>query len=71
MSEETERRKIVMTGYDGSVGPYGFATAGGIGPLARLHGNAADSLLGAELVLANGTLVKVDPRLNKLSKYFQ
>jgi FAD/FMN-containing dehydrogenase len=38
----------------GSVGAIGFTVGGGAGPLARLHGLAADSVTAAEVVTADG-----------------
>ncbi len=41
-----------------SVGVAGFTLAGGISYLTRKHGLAVDNLVGAEVVLADGTLVR-------------
>ncbi len=41
-----------------SVGVAGFTLSGGIGYLTRKHGLAVDNLVGADVVLADGTLVR-------------
>ncbi|MDF5754669.1 FAD-binding oxidoreductase [Spongiactinospora sp. TRM90649] len=51
---------IAATGTIGSVGMVGLTLGGGYGPLAGRAGLAADNLLGAEIVLADGSLVRVD-----------
>ncbi len=43
-----------------SVGMAGFTLGGGIGYLNRAHGLALDNLLGADVVLADGSLVRAD-----------
>ena len=53
---------VVPTGTVGAVGMAGLALAGGYGPLCGRFGLALDSLLGAEVVLADGRRVTADPR---------
>jgi len=48
-----------VAGSHASVGVAGFTLGGGVGPLSRRFGLAADSLLRAEVVLADGRLVHV------------
>lgn len=51
---------VVTSGDYGGVGVGGLATAGGVGYFAREHGLTIDALRAAELVLADGTVVRVD-----------
>jgi hypothetical protein len=51
---------VTAAGSWGAVGYAGLATGGGYGPLLGRYGLAADNLLGAEVVLANGDLVVAD-----------
>ncbi len=51
---------VAVTGTAGSVGMVGLTTGGGYGPLSGRFGLAADNLLSAEVVLADGTLVVAD-----------
>ena len=46
---------VAATGVVGGVGLAGLTTAGGYGPLIGRYGLAADNLLGADVVLADGT----------------
>ncbi len=50
----------VPFGDSGSVGIGGLTLGGGVGYLVRRHGLTADSLLAAELVTADGRLLRVD-----------
>lgn len=50
----------VATGTAGTVGMAGLSLGGGYGPLLGTAGLAADNLLGAEVVLADGRLVSTD-----------
>lgn len=45
-------------GYCPSVGLVGFAMGGGLGIQSRLYGLGMDQIVGARIVLANGTIVK-------------
>lgn len=56
----TEHGWALSSGDAGSVGVGGLATAGGIGFLAREHGLTIDHLRAAEVVLADGSLVRTD-----------
>ena len=50
----------LSSGDSGGVGVGGLATAAGIGFLAREHGLTIDSLRAAEVVLADGSIVRTD-----------
>ncbi|HEY9324586.1 MAG TPA: FAD-binding oxidoreductase, partial [Agromyces sp.] len=50
----------LSSGDYGGVGVGGLATAGGIGFLAREHGLTIDHLCAAEIVLADGSIVRAD-----------
>jgi hypothetical protein len=54
-----------VTGNVGAVGMAGFLLAGGYGPLTTRFGLAVDNLLAAELVLADGRLVRADTSQNQ------
>lgn len=49
-----------VTGTAGAVGLVGLTLGGGYGPLIGRFGLAADNLLGADVVLADGSLVRAD-----------
>ena len=55
-----EQGLVVGFGDSGSVGIGGITLAGGIGFLVRKHGLTIDSVLGAEIVTADGRLLSVD-----------
>ncbi|PWV54492.1 FAD-binding oxidoreductase [Chitinophaga sp. S165] len=50
-------KQVAVTGTIGCVGFAGFTLGGGYGPLSPSYGLAIDNLLGAELVLADGSIV--------------
>jgi FAD/FMN-containing dehydrogenase len=50
----------LSSGDTGDVGVGGLATAGGIGLMSRLHGLTIDHMRAAELVLADGSVVRTD-----------
>ena len=52
---------VAALGNCGAVGMAGLTLGGGYGPLNGLYGLAADNLLGAEVVLANGHRVTISP----------
>jgi FAD/FMN-containing dehydrogenase/alkanesulfonate monooxygenase SsuD/methylene tetrahydromethanopterin reductase-like flavin-dependent oxidoreductase (luciferase family) len=52
----------LTSGDYGGVGVGGLATAGGLGFLARQHGLTIDHLRAADVVLADGTIVRTDAR---------
>jgi FAD/FMN-containing dehydrogenase len=52
------------TGNCGAVGMVGLTTGGGYGPLTSRYGLAADNLLAADVVLADGRLVHCDEHNN-------
>jgi alkanesulfonate monooxygenase SsuD/methylene tetrahydromethanopterin reductase-like flavin-dependent oxidoreductase (luciferase family) len=54
----------LSSGDYGGVGVGGLATAGGVGWLGREHGLTIDHLRAAEIVLADGTLVRADKNEN-------
>jgi hypothetical protein len=55
---------MAVTGWNGVPGMTGLTTVGGYGPLVASHGLALDSLIGAELALADGQCGTVDRNEN-------
>lgn len=55
-----EQGLAAVIGSDGAVGMVGLFTGGGYGPLMTRFGLACDSLLSAEVVLADGRIVRCD-----------
>ena len=53
-----------VTGAAGTIGSSGLLTGGGYGPLLPRFGLALDTLLGAEIVLADGQIVFADSSQN-------
>ena len=51
---------VITSGDYGGVGVGGLATAGGVGYFAREHGLTIDRMRATELVLADGSVVRVD-----------
>lgn len=60
VSAAEQRGLTAVTGTVGSVGMSGLTLGGGYGPLIGRFGLAADNLLGAEVVLADGSRVTTD-----------
>jgi len=61
----TEEHDLVYpAGQAGNVGVVGYALGGGIGWLVRKLGPAVDHLVGADIVLANGSIVRADDTEN-------
>jgi FAD/FMN-containing dehydrogenase len=54
----------VSSGDSGDVGVGGLATTGGLGLMARSHGLTIDRMLSAELVTADGRVLRVSPEEN-------
>jgi FAD/FMN-containing dehydrogenase len=52
---------VAALGNCGTVGVAGFTLGGGYGPLSGTGGLAADNVLGAEIVLADGRLLTTGP----------
>ena len=60
----TSSNLIAVTGWHGVPGMTGSVTVGGYGPLIASHGLALDSLIGAEVVLADGLRLTADQDKN-------
>ncbi len=56
----TASNRLAVTGWHSAPGMVGTTTVGGYGPLIARHGLALDSLIGAELVLADGQRITAD-----------
>jgi len=56
--------RAVLHGSSPDVGVAGYTLGGGIGWYARKHGMAANSLVAAEVVIGDGTLVRADAETN-------
>jgi len=56
-----EHGLAALAGSAANVGVLGYTLGGGIGWLARKYGLSANSVVAAELVLPDGTLVRADP----------
>jgi FAD/FMN-containing dehydrogenase len=59
-----EHSLIPVTGWNGVIGMTGLTLNGGYGPLIASHGLALDSLVGAELVIADGRRITVNADKN-------
>jgi len=55
---------VAVTGAVASVGVVGLTLGGGYGPLSPKYGLAVDNLVGAQVVLADGSLVTADADKN-------
>jgi FAD/FMN-containing dehydrogenase len=64
ISATTPYGLVAATGNCGAVGMAGLTTGGGYGPLTSRYGLAADNVLAAEVVLADGRLVHCDNHNN-------
>ena len=60
----TEKGLAIGFGDTGSVGVGGITTGGGVGYLVRKHGLTIDNLLAAEIVTADGELLRADADTN-------
>jgi len=63
LAAASERGLVAATGTIGTVGVAGLTLGGGYGPLAGRAGLAADNLLAAEVVTADGSIVRADDDL--------
>lgn len=64
VAQELGKHGLGMSSGDfGDVGVGGLATAGGVGFMARRHGLTIDHITGAQVVLADGSIVRADEDL--------
>jgi len=59
-----EHGLTALHGSAGDVGVVGYSLGGGIGWLARKHGLSSSSILSAQVVTADGQVVRADPETN-------
>jgi len=68
-TELADKDVMLPHGTCATVGITGFTLGGGWGPWTRKEGMCCEHLMGADLVLGNGELVKVDAKLEKDGTY--
>ncbi len=64
VDEAVEHGLTALHGSAPDVGVVGYSLGGGIGWLARKHGLSSSSVLAAEVVTADGAVVRADPETN-------
>ncbi len=64
VEKAVEHGLTALHGSSGDVGVVGYSLGGGIGWLARKHGLAASSIVSAEVVTADGEVVRAGPHTN-------
>ena len=64
VEKAVEHGLTALHGSSGDVGVVGYSLGGGIGWLARKHGLAASSIVSAEVVTADGEVVRAGPDTN-------
>lgn len=65
LSEALAQQRIVTTGQDGSVGPGGYISGGGHGPIASTYGLAAQQLLQVTIVTPRGEILTANDAENE------